>query len=367
MEINWPFYHWHLEPSSVCTLKCPRCPRTEHPDTPWMNKNLKLKDVQSFLTPEMLRTKVQRVTMCGDVGDPIYCPDYIKICSYIKEINPNIHIVTITNGSHKKPEWWAELSTVLNDRDSINFSVDGYNNETNNLYRINSNFDTIINGIKAFRENNKDTFLSWALIVFKFNQDHLDTIKSIAKGLQMDTLQITKSTKFGSKYGDAYGGESDELEPDAKWVSSSHRYERTTVDLSNRIQNKDEYLKKNTEKYIEIKKRYKNDPIVPLCEVGNRGIYVNAEGTVFPCSWTSFPYSSLAYEDKVINWEDSFFANYKNEMNIHNHTFSDIINSKHWKMCSSGWTDKNKSWVECSQKCNNSIVDENYAIGWETN
>ena len=42
MEIDWPLYHWHLEPSSVCTLKCPRCPRTEFPNTPWINKNMSL-------------------------------------------------------------------------------------------------------------------------------------------------------------------------------------------------------------------------------------------------------------------------------------------------------------------------------------
>ena len=71
MAINWQFYHWHLEPSAVCTLKCPRCPRTEHPDTPWLNKNMTLSFVKKFFTEDMLKNNVQRVTMCGDVGDPI--------------------------------------------------------------------------------------------------------------------------------------------------------------------------------------------------------------------------------------------------------------------------------------------------------
>ena len=178
MGINWQFYHWHLEPSAVCTVRCPRCPRVEHPDTPWLNKNMTLDFVKKFFTEEMLLNQVKRVTMCGDVGDPIYCKEYIEICRYIKSVNPDIHIFTITNGSYKKPEWWRELALVLNDRDTINFSVDGYDNTSNNLYRVNSNFESIMQGIKTVRETNKDVFLVWATIIFSFNQDYLDNIVS---------------------------------------------------------------------------------------------------------------------------------------------------------------------------------------------
>jgi len=194
MAIDWQFYHWHLEPSSVCAVKCPRCPRVEHPNTPWLNKNMTLDFVKKFFTEDLLRNQVRRVTMCGDVGDPIYCKEYIDICRYIKSTNPNIHIFTITNGSYKKAEWWMELASVLNDRDTINFSVDGYDNTSNNLYRVNSNFESIMTGIRTVREHNKSVFLNWAMIVFSFNQDHIDRITQQARDLGMDGLQITKST-----------------------------------------------------------------------------------------------------------------------------------------------------------------------------
>ena len=367
MGINWQYYHWHLEPSSVCALRCPRCPRTEHPDTPWLNQNMSLDFVKSFLTEDMLKNHVKRITMCGDVGDPIYCPDFIEICRYIKSVNPRIHIFTITCGSHKKEHWWQELAGVLNEYDSINFSVDGYNNETNNMYRVNSKWDTIINGIKTLREHNKDVFINWAAIVFKFNQDHLDYIESMAKDLGMDILQITKSTKFGSKYGAAYQGENDNLEPDPQWISSTHRYERFTKNISGRTQNNREYLEHNLKKYREVKEQYQDQPIVPMCEIGNRGVYVNAEGVLFPCSWVSFPYTSLNHGDKTIKWEDSFFSVYRQEMNLRHNSFESVINNTKWNMCSRGWTDSSKSWVECSQKCNQDLVDQNYAVGWETN
>jgi MoaA/NifB/PqqE/SkfB family radical SAM enzyme len=323
--------------------------------------------VKSFLTEEMLRTHVRRITMCGDVGDPIYCREYIDICRYIKQTNPNIHIFTITNGSHKKSVWWQELAQVLNDRDVVNFSIDGYDNDSNNLYRVNSNWDSIIDGITTLRKYNSQVFINWALIVFKFNQSKLEHIVDYAKQLGMDDLQITKSTKFGSKYQGAYGGASDPLEPDSQHISSSHRYERSVVNLSGRYIDNQDYLNINQQKYIAIKQQYRNDPIVPLCEVGNRGIYVNAEGVVFPCSWTSFPYHSLSHNQKTISWHDSFFAKYRDRMNLNLRTFDEIIADPLWKKCSQGFTDSTKTWVECSQKCSNTLVDEKYAVGWETN
>lgn len=323
--------------------------------------------VKRFFTEDMLCNHVRRVTMCGDVGDPIYCKEYIEICRYIKQTNPNIHIFTITNGSHKKAEWWAELASVLNHRDVINFSIDGYDDASNNLYRVNSNWDSIITAIKTVRNKNPDVFLNWAMIVFRFNQDYIQHITEQARALGMDSLQITRSTKFGSKYGNAYGGVNDVLEPRAEHISSSHRYERQTINISGRYIDNIDYLKFNQQKYFEIKQQYQNQPVTPLCEIGNRGIYVNAEGVVFPCSWTSFPYTSLSHNNKTIHWPDSFFAKYRQQMNLNYRTFEEIIHDPLWSKCSQGFVDSSKTWVECGQKCSTHVVDENYAVGWETN
>ena len=367
MAINWQFYHWHLEPSAVCVARCPRCPRTEHPDTPWLNKNMTLEFVKKFFTVEMLTNQVRRVTMCGDVGDPIYCKEFLEIVQYIKHTNPLIHLFIITNGSSRKPQWWSDLAHLLDERDTINFSVDGYDQASNNLYRVNTDFDSIIQGIKSIREVNNQVHLNWATIVFSFNQDKLEFIKQLAQNLKMDGLQLTLSTKFGSKYGEAYGGEQDPLEPRAEFISSSHRYERKLINLSGRNINNGGYLAVNQEKFKQIKKQYEHQPIVPMCEIGNRGVYVNAEGVIFPCSWVSFPYNSLTYADKTIQWQDSFFAKYRDRMNLNHRSFQEIIADPLWSKCSQGWRDVSKTWVECSQKCSRELVDQDYAVGWLTN
>lgn len=305
--------------------------------------------------------------MSGDIGDPIYCKEFIEICRYIKQENPEIHLFIITNGSYKKPEWWSELASVLNHRDNINFSIDGYNHASNNIYRVNSDWDSIIAGIQTVKKTNPEIYLTWASIVFAFNQSKLNEMQLIAKDLGMDQFQITKSTKFGSKYGEAYGGSNDPLEPSSEWISSSHRYERSVINISGRWQPIQDYLSHNLVMFNRTKEEFKDKPITPLCVIGNRGIHVNAEGVVFPCSWTSFKYTSLSDGIKTIRWENSFFAKHRDHMNLRNRSFTDIINDPMWSKCTQGWTDASKTWVECSTKCNSNIVDQDYAVGYETN
>lgn len=360
---NWQFYHWHIEPSSKCSLLCPRCPRQEHPDITWKNKELTLNDFQKVFDKKMLN-HVQRFTMCGDVGDPIYAKDYLAILEYIKSTNPTIQIFTITNGSYKTESWWKKFAKISNKYDTINFSVDGYDQQSNNIYRVNCNWDSIMQGMKICADES-DMFVNWATIVFKFNENELGRIERLAVNQGCDALQLTYSTKFGSKYGNAYGGEKDPLEPSEKFISKTHRYERHIKKLSQRNPVRLNYMKTNYKKYLEVKKQFTGD-ILPMCLIGNRGLYLNAEGTIFPCSWTSFPYKSLEHKGKVIEWNDSFFTKYKKLFNVKgNRTLEEILNDDLWQKLFNSFSKNN--WVECGQKCARSVVDKKYGIGYYTN
>lgn len=364
-KFNWQFYHWHLEPSSKCALKCPRCPRTEYPDTPWLNKELSLSDFKKVFTPDMME-QVKRITMCGDVGDPIYCKDYLKIIEYIKLHQPTLQVYTITNGSYKTQEWWKQFASLSNKHDTINFSVDGHDQESNNKYRVNSDWESIMNGMEICGSHS-DMFVNWAMIVFKFNQDHIDSIKKQAINIGCDQLQVTYSTKFGSKYGENYGGDHDDLEPDQKYISRTNRYERHIINLSQRSPVRLDYMKENINRYHDIVKQFPGD-IIPMCLIGNRGLYLNAEGVIFPCSWTSFPYESLEHDGKIINWKDGFFAKHRQSFNIKgNRSVEEILNDDLWRKLFDSFKDKNKSWVECRQKCHRDIVSKKYAVGYYTN
>jgi MoaA/NifB/PqqE/SkfB family radical SAM enzyme len=332
---------------------------------PWLNKELDLEFFKKTLTPDLLKTQVKRITMCGDIGDPIYASEYLEIIKYIKLHNPKIHVYTITNGSYRKPEWWKEFAKISNEYDTINFSVDGYDNASNNLYRIGSDWNSIITGMKIMCEESP-AFVYWATIVFAFNQDDLNNITQQATKLGCDGVQLTYSTKFGSQYGSAYGGSVDVLEPRAEYVSSTHRYERHYIKISNRDQLNQKYMETN-QKMFNIVKQQHDRVITPMCSIGNRGLYVSADGVLHPCSWVSFPYVSMSTGRKTINFKDSFHQVNRDRLNLNTRSLVEVLDDPVWAALFSSFDNPDQAWVECEQKCGCNLVTKDYAIGYLTN
>jgi molybdenum cofactor biosynthesis enzyme MoaA len=320
-------------------LRCPRCARQEVPDS-LVNTELDLDFFKRNFTPEFILSNVEKITFCGDDGDPIYAHDLLPVIQYIKSIKP-VEIVIVTNGSHKKSEWWQELGRVLTEQDTVHFSIDGWNNETNNLYRVNSDYNSIIEGVASLRSTSACR-LVWAAITFKFNEDHLTNIVSAAQSSGFDAVQFTKSTKFGSIY-PSYGA-NDPLEPSTKFVSSSHRFERDVVVLSSRGLGS----QANTQNIQLYKSVTEVNGVKPLCEIGNKGLYIDARGRLFPCCWVANRYSHNS-EWKAI----------ATKFDLNRRTLADAVTDDFWST-----TFKTFEWQECQTKCVASRVDEKYATEW---
>lgn len=332
-------WHFHIEVSSKCTLRCHRCARQEVPDG-LVNTELDLEFFQRNFTPEFVLDNVEKITFCGDDGDPIYAHDLIAIINYLKSIKP-VEIVIITNGSHKKPKWWVQLGSVLDRGDTVHFSIDGWDNASNNLYRVNSDFASIIDGISALR-GASDCQIVWASIAFRFNEDRLDHMRDLAKQLDVDIFQLTKSTKFGSIY-PSYSID-DPLQPSVKFVSSSHRFERSITELTYRgswtpVQ------PKNIKLYNQTQSR---NGITPLCKIGNKGLYIDARGRLFPCCWVANRYN-----------HNSQWQQLAENFDLHKKTLTTVLADVFWAT-----EFQTFKWQECQTKCKSSVVDEKYATTW---
>ena len=219
-------WHWHIEISSKCPLRCPRCARQEVPDG-LVNTELDLEFFKRNFTPEFIQSNVEKITFCGDDGDPIYAHDLIEVIKYFKSVKP-VEFVIITNGAHKKVHWWKELGQELDENDTVHYSLDGWDNPSNSQYRKGGNFVSALDGIITLKNNSK-VKLVWAAIAFKFNEDRIDYMKQLAQAAGMDRFQLTKSTKFGSVY--PIYGNNDPLQPSDKYVSSTHRFEREVTEI----------------------------------------------------------------------------------------------------------------------------------------
>lgn len=332
-------WHWHIEISSKCTLRCPRCARAEVPDS-LINTELNFEFFKRNFSPEFIIANVEKITFCGDDGDPIYAHDLIPVIAYIKSVKP-VEIVIVTNGSHKKVQWWIELGKLLDSNDCVHFSIDGYNNTSNNLYRVNSDYDSIIAGLQALRVTSRCQIV-WAAIAFKFNENHLDYMKDFARQLGVDRFQLTKSTKFGSVY-HGYGLE-DPLEPSVQFVSSSHRFEREVTQLRD-ISNQTAIPLINLKLYNQAQTY---NGVKPLCEIGNKGLYIDARGRLFPCCWVANRYN-----------HNSSWQTLAEKFNLNTRNLAEVLADTFWE------TDfRQFRWQECRTKCIESKVDENYATAW---
>ncbi len=310
--------------------------------------------VQKIL-PRNLLTRVKKILLAGGQGDALYCRDFIEIVRYLKTENPTLQIVLTTNGSHKNEKWWTEVAKILNRHDTVIFSVDGWDDESNQKYRVNSDFESILKGVDTLKRVNDQVYIVWSTIIFRFNQHRLDDIKELARETGADAFNIVLSSLFGSWYPhyiDSQLGH-DPLEPDAQLVSSYQNSDRglfVKFSKHKSLESISPLVSQFVDRYIET---YKESYVMPMCRIGERGLYVDAEGILYPCSWVSHPFGIRQSQrrEKTIRWEKSLWVEHKDKFNLHQHSLTEVLGSSLWKGLACSWLDPQKSFVECENKC----------------
>ncbi|NDB58115.1 radical SAM protein [bacterium] len=187
----------HLEPTSKCNAACPQCERYEH-DGYTINKNiritdLKLQTIKENLSLDFVR-QLDKMFMCGNYGDPAAHKQAIQIYDWFREINPEITLGMNTNGSLRNTHFWNALGQRLNrERDYCVFSIDGLE-DTNHLYRRNTNWNKIIiNAIEFIKVGGR---AHWDMLVFKHNEHQVDECMKLAKELGFVAFRAKVSKRF---------------------------------------------------------------------------------------------------------------------------------------------------------------------------
>lgn len=330
-------WHWHFEITSACTLKCPRCSRTELPEELIIDSL----DLDFFKQnfPENIVKEIDRISFCGYDGDPIYNKQFIEICRYFKQIKPELELYIVTNGSYKKQHWWDKLAGVLNEYDQVHFSIDGTDHKTNIQYRVNSDWESIMLGINALSDNK--VRLVWDFIYFEHNYHQVDNLRSMACELKFDAIRFTKSNKFDT----FYRNYSNSLTPPDEFISTSGRFESVTESLSDRqIYNnsfKNAIMKRHSTQEI--------NGILPLCMIGTKGLYVDSQGYFYPCCWIVNKYNTDAYK----KWLTP-------KRNIKQSGLESVINADCWEQFISNIPTNDI----CKLKCSASEVTTETIVRW---
>lgn len=198
-----------IETTTRCTLRCPACSRTIFTDKvnkPYPHYDIDPDIVYSFLDCT-LGKQIKTLNLCGDYGDSIYYP---RLFEFLEKFKPTKTIRLTTNGSYRNEQFWVELCARLDKDDRIVFSIDGLE-DTNHLYRINSDWKSIMTGLDVVSKSG--IRLEWETNIFSFNYDKLHTIKEFAE---------SKGARFTAKKTHRFG--LDSLKPPETYVDVEALY-----------------------------------------------------------------------------------------------------------------------------------------------
>jgi MoaA/NifB/PqqE/SkfB family radical SAM enzyme len=302
----------HLEVTNKCQASCPMCARNLQggADNPFMHLNeITLELFKKWFSPSFIK-QLDKLYMCGNLGDPIVAKDTLEIFSYCRRNNQTMQLSMNTNGSAKSRNFWEELAElgVL-----VRFGIDGLH-DTHKLYRRGTDFNKIIENASVFIQNGGDAI--WDMLVFEHNEHQVEECKKLSES--------TGFIQFVPK--------------------NTARFKENKLDVIDKTGRK-EYTLYPSIKSKEISKNVASVPSGPIeCKVKYGSLYITSNGVVTPCCWLGIdeiPFhnpSRIDYLDKI----GKFYT-------LQDNTLEEIFNSDVFNKIKDTW-DSNPL-LECSKQC----------------
>lgn len=324
------------------------CPRTIH--GAYVNPNLRLTELSlsqiQKIFPADFISQLHMIYLCGNYGEPVIAKESLEILQYFRKINPNVNLAVFTNGSARDVNWWRELGQLLNSVGSyVRFSIDGLQ-DTNHLYRQNTNWDRIMANAQAFIDAGGVAF--WDYLVFEHNHHQIEEAKSLARRMGFK--------QFFTKYSSRFVGDSGTQTLEAFPVyNKDGQFERVLRPFP------DNYRDLSSEPHsVFAEKIYPQDP-QPLkpwiprfknpemqasylkqcvkCKAQkDQEVYVSAEGFLMPCCWTAFTIRTVLDDEHIRQMRGLILDQGLDQFSLFNKSPREIIESRFFqKILTEGW------------------------------
>jgi sulfatase maturation enzyme AslB (radical SAM superfamily) len=223
-----------------------------------------LAEAQKIFSSEFL-LQLTELTINGNFGDIVMCPEALDIVNWFRKINPEMKISISTNAGARDKKFWQTLAQLDCD---VHFCIDGLE-DTHSIYRRNTLYSTVI--------KNAETFIAaggkanWKFIVFDHNQHQIETARQLSKDMRFIAFEAVY-------HGRTQGPVFDHNKELVFYLGKSDQ-PKTFDNVYN-----DYY---NTEKDIKNLPPPKNSQIT--CKAKQeKSIYINSLGEVYPCCWLGF-------------------------------------------------------------------------------
>lgn len=333
-----------IENTSICNAACPMCLRENTPDDKTWFEETYL-DTEFFKTriPDHVLTGVESILFNGVLGDSCAAPNFLEVCSVMRERVPHATITISTNGGLRTTKFWRELAEILGTSGRVIFAIDGLK-DTNHIYRVNVNFDRVIENAKAFIQ--AGGIAEWQFISFKHNQHQIKEAELLAKELGFKSFFVKPSYRFTLE--EMAGGPR---------YSSGVKLEPPDVDAHPIT-----FMPKfNLKQWHEST----NNSRINCYAQHTNSIYIEYTGRLFPCC----PLSSGLMYRRTINFEDSWDTLWnthgKDKINLKTNDWDSIVNGDFFLGVKDSW---NKDYstgrlAPCAGVCSDSKLKFNNKNG----
>ena len=262
----------HLEITNNCQASCPMCSRNNHggQENPLIKiNNWTVDDYKTIINQQVLN-QIEGLYFCGNFGDPIINNDLIEMCQYTTSSSPNTSIRIHTNGSARSTQWWKDLAQSLPADHRVVFALDGLE-DTHSLYRVGTNFNTILKNAEAFISSGGKA--DWCFIKFKHNEHQVEAARVLAESMGFECFTVKNSSRF---MGDPNFDVRDENGNVLYYLNPP----------SNNV------IKFVDKQVIDNYKSIVAETDIDCYVQNNKEIYIDAYKRVFPCCWlASTPYN----------------------------------------------------------------------------
>lgn len=325
---NWHIKVLDLEPSTQCNAACPMCARSFQGV---LNKNVPVANlsVDALTTLRPYLNNLERLSMCGNYGDPILNPDLKSLIDYCKSINPDCSTIIHTNGGARSESWWRNLAQY--DKLKVRFGIDGLS-DTNHLYRRRVRWDLLERNYRAFI--GAGGVAEWKMIVFGHNQHQVEACRqrAVDEGFSNFSYVVTNRFTQGDKTVFTMHPDADDTTP---LTAADMDFDPSKFRASHAQRVKGVY---DTGAYLEAGKQPQSPTPTPIaqnkfnysdtwqpadnnisCYTQQEGIvYVSAAGDLYPCCHLGYPYGGQnKYDD--LAWLD------RKTINLYNNSAEQIF------------------------------------------
>ena len=296
-------------------------------------------DFKKILPVDLIQ-QLDHILFCGNLGDPMINDDLLEMCKYSRRSNKKIAINIHTNGGARKASWWAELAKILSTDHNVFFAIDGLE-DTHSLYRIGTDYNTIIRNAKSFIEAGGNA--TWVFLKFAHNEHQVEEAEMRAKEYGFKKFSMKSTVRFVGEprfeVFDKNGNLRYYLEPPSD--NKTNYISKEVIDNFNDIvlnSNISCYVQNSKEVYIDAYKR-----LSPCC-------YMGAIPTHHQTSDIS-----TALRKKIRSQHDELFSKIGNN-NVLERSIKEIVESDIYQNVWKEYWSGSDKLIVCARICGNNKI-----------